>query len=89
MCGAMNGATALAETIVILQRNARAGDRRRPLCSATDAGEVTTMTPTPTATLRASDACPSGDHAPLFVSRRRAWLHAVLAGQERAPARRS
>ena len=31
------------------------------------------------------DALPWGDHAPWFVSRRRAWLHAVLAGEEQAP----
>jgi hypothetical protein len=31
------------------------------------------------------DALPWGEHAPWFVSRRRAWLHAVLSGAERAP----
>ena len=48
---------------------------------------ATTMTAAPSSMQRDADACPWGDHAPLFVSRRRAWLHAVLAGEERAPAR--
>lgn len=36
---------------------------------------------------RDADALPWGEHAPWFVSRRRAWLHAVLAGEESAPRR--
>lgn len=83
----MNGASALIGTIVSMQEDGRAGHRRRGERPAGYSAEVTIMTATPTAAPRNADACPWGDHAPLFVSRRRAWLHAVLAGQESAPTR--
>ena len=77
----MYGATALAGTIVVIQRGETAAN--------VAAGGATTMaantTAAPTLVQRDADACPWGDHAPLFVSRRRAWLHAVLSGEERAP----
>lgn len=83
----MNGASALLGTIVIRRGDGRAAQRRRGDHHTGHSAEVTTMPATQNSTPRNTDALPWGDHAPLFVSRRRAWLHAVLAGQESAPAR--
>lgn len=52
-----------------------------------NAGSPPQAPPAPASSRRRNDGPAWGENAPLFVRRRRAWLHAVLSGAEPEPRR--